>query len=114
MRSFLLVLIPLAELGVSPAVSQNTKLPIQQAVEAQFPLTKPTADHKDMVTAGAVIDLLKDNLEMNSVDAPSECKDTYKGGKFEVAFTCKVGKMKMPFGMPKNASNGKNRTFVAG
>ena len=49
-------------------LSQNTKLPIQQAVEAQFPVTKPTADHKEIVTARAVIDLLKDNGKVADVE----------------------------------------------
>ena len=113
MRSRVLVAIALLGMTAASGLGQ-TKLPIQQAIEAQFPLTKPTADHKDMVTAGAVIDLMKDNLEMNDVTAPIECRATYKDGKFETNGTCKVAKVKL-FGISATGGKaGSNRTFVAG
>src|SRR5271168_4701670 len=65
------------------ALGQGTKLPIQQAIEAKYTLTKPTADHKDIVTAGAVIDLTKDNLVMYGVDSSIPATATYKNGRFE-------------------------------
>jgi hypothetical protein len=99
-------------LAILPAigVSQNAKLPVQKAIEAQFPVTKPTADHKDMVTAGAVIDLQKDNLLMNGVDQGVAANVTYKDGKFEASGINKFQNLGSRFGKPAAGS----RTFVAG
>ena len=85
----------------------QSKLPVQQAIEAQFPVTKPTADHKDMVTAGAVIDLQKDNMVMYAVTAPLASTGTYKDGRFEYGGFSK-------FTALKNKQAGATRTFVAG
>jgi len=101
--------------AISPvlALGQGTKLPIQQAIEAQYAVTKSTADHKDMVTAGAVIDLLKDNLTMSSIDSAAVANATYKNGKFESSGIAKL--INNPFGKHLGSPNtGSNRTFVAG
>jgi hypothetical protein len=98
----------------SLAFAQGAKLPIQQAIEAQYPTTKPTADHKDMVTAGAVIDLLKDNLIMYGTDSAVAAKATYRNGKFEYGGISKLQNINnrfSKFGAPHASSN---RTFVAG
>ncbi len=93
---------------------ENTDIPFQQAIEALYPISKPTADHKDLVAAGAVIDLLKGNLQMNAVNAPVECKDIYRNGNFESSSGCAGSKLKFfgVMGLARNASN--SRTFVAG
>ena len=42
----------------------QTKGAIKQAIEAKYTLAQPTNDHKDLTAAGAVIDLIKDNLDL--------------------------------------------------
>jgi hypothetical protein len=88
------------------------KLPVQQAIEAQFPVSKPTADHKDIVTAGAVIDLLKDNLVMYGTDASVSSTGTYKNGKFEYGGLSKM--VTSRFAHLGSGPQVSNRTFVAG
>ena len=87
----------------------QSKLPVQQAIEAQYSLTKPTADHKDMVTPGAVIDLLKDDLVLYSVTANTVATSTgtYKDGKFQYGGMAKLMNM-------STKKAGTSRTFVAG
>jgi hypothetical protein len=97
-------------LGPILAVGQ-TKLPIQQAIEAQYPLTKATADHKDMVTPGAVIDLLKDNLIMFTADSAAPANVTYQDGKFKTSGFSKVMGWHNPLGSTPSTTS---RTFVAG
>jgi len=82
MRSKSLLCLTLLATFATGALCQ-TKLPVQQAIEAQFPVTKATYDHKDMVTPGAVIDLLKDNLVMSAITEPTISTGTYKDGKFQ-------------------------------
>ncbi len=93
----------------SPLAIGQTKLPIQQAIEKSYPLTKPSADHKDIVTPGAVIDLLKDNLTMYSVDAATPGNVTYEDGKFKTSGFSKLMNFHAT-GTPNTIS----RTFVAG
>ncbi len=64
----LLVIVPI----LSPTIvsGQATKQSIEKAIESKYAVSKPTADHKDIVTGGAVIDLTKDNLLMYGTDAP--------------------------------------------
>jgi hypothetical protein len=66
----------------APSFCQGTKLTVRQAIEAKFPLTKATADRTDIVTAGAVIDLMKDDLYMFSPAASMLATPAYKDGKF--------------------------------
>jgi hypothetical protein len=66
---------------------------IQQKLIAQYPLTKATADRTDIVTAGAVLVLEKDNLLMYTVTTQVPPVNTYKNGKishgvFDVAKKC--------------------------
>lgn len=96
-------------LMASPFVIGQTKLPIQQAIENSYPLTKPSADHKDIVTPGAVIDLLKDNLTMYSVAAAAPGNVTYEDGKFKASGFSKLMNFHAT-GTPNTTS----RTFVAG
>jgi hypothetical protein len=98
----------------SVAFGQNTKQAIQQAIEAKYAVTKPTADHKDMVTAGAVIDLSKDNLIMYSTDSAIAANVTYKGGKFEASGATKFQGFSNKFSSLGKGPSTANRTFVAG
>ncbi|WP_158944675.1 hypothetical protein [Granulicella sp. S190] len=96
------------------AFSQGTKLPIQQAIEAKYAVTKPTADHKDIVTAGAVIDLTKDNLIMYGVDSSVAANSTYKGGRFQSSGISKLQNWNNRFQKIGASNTSTNRTFVAG
>ena len=58
--------------------SQNADL--QKQLEATFPLTKATADNSDVVTAGAVLVLQKDNLQMCKSNMPIPTRNFYKNG----------------------------------
>jgi hypothetical protein len=67
-------------LGISPRSSaQNSDL--QQKLEAQYALTKPTDDKTDIVTAGAVLILQKDRLIMYPTTTQVPPQNTYKDGK---------------------------------
>jgi hypothetical protein len=97
------------------ALAQGTRLSVQQAIEAKYAVSKPTADRKDVVTAGAVIDLTKDNLLMYGTDAQVVSNVTYKGGKFESSGISKFQNFNNRFAkLPGGSGGSSNRTFVAG
>lgn len=54
---------------------------LKQALETAYPLTKATADNTDIVTAGAVLVLEKDNLQMCKVSLPIPTHNYYKNGE---------------------------------
>jgi hypothetical protein len=86
-------------------VTGDWRAAIQQRIEADYPLTQPTGDKTDIVTAGAVIVLKKNSLVMHQATAPLSNANTYKGGKLSAGF----------FGtLCKNAQDGSCRTFVKG
>jgi hypothetical protein len=93
---------------------------IQKKLVEQFPLTKATADRTDIVTAGAVLVLEKDNLLMYTVTTTIPPQNTYKNGKishgiFDIAKKCPWCKI-VP-GVSSAADTVPNvdqRTFVAG
>jgi hypothetical protein len=108
-----------ALLAIAPflACAQGTRLSVQQAIEAKYSVTKPTADHTDVVTAGAVIDLLKDNLVMYGTDSKVASNVVYRNGKFESSGMSKLQNWnnrfaKLPGGSGTGASS--NRVFVSG
>lgn len=104
-----------AMLAPSLMMAQGTKLPIQQAIEKKYAVSKPTADRKDIVTGGAVIDLTKDNLLMYGTDASVTSNVTYKGGKFESSGISKFQNFNNRFAkLPGGSGGSSNRTFVAG
>ena len=99
------------------ALAQGTKQSVQQAIEAKYAVSKPTADHTDIVTAGAVIDLTKDGLVMYGTDSKVASNETYKGGKFESSGMAKFQNFNNRFAKLPGASGSggsSNRTFVAG
>jgi hypothetical protein len=53
---------------------------IQKQLESQYPTAKATADGTDLVTAGAVLVLQKDHLQMCKVDQPLTTANYYKNG----------------------------------
>lgn len=62
-------------------VANAQQNPMVQSLESQYALTKPTADNSDIVTAGAVLVLQKDNLMMVVTSSSNLYQNTYKDGK---------------------------------
>ncbi len=85
---------------------------IQQRLNSQFQLTKTTADGSDIVTAGSVLVLQKDNLLMCSIDTKVPPTSTYKGGKISFGFGAGLA-WNMELG-GVNSSDVPQRKFVAG
>jgi hypothetical protein len=96
----------------SLAVAQGADL--QKALETAYPLTKATADSTDIVTAGSVLVLEKDNLQMCKVGLPIPTHNYYKNGEVT------QGGLMSVFNKLGNASLGggadatTTRKFVAG
>lgn len=61
--------------------AQGDTAAIQQRLNAQFKLTRTTADRSDIVTAGDVVVIHKPGLLMYAVASPMAPSNTYKGGK---------------------------------
>lgn len=61
--------------------STDAKNSLQQALNAQFTLTKVSEDRVDIVSAGTVLVLQKDKLMMYSTASPMPPLNTYKNGK---------------------------------
>ncbi len=82
---------------IAPASAfAQTKGAIKAAILSRYPVTQPTDDHKAVVTAGAVIDVLKDDLAVATtaqllVDSngnpiyAAEPTSTYKNGKLQMS-----------------------------
>jgi hypothetical protein len=102
--SVLLFVLPVAWYSSYPAIAQGTSTPqsIEQALISQYALTKATADHSDIVTAGAVLVLIKDGVLMSSTAAAIPVPNTYKDGRITRGF---------PWNLP-NIPN--TRKFVTG
>jgi len=85
---------------------------IYQELVSMYPPAKATADGTDLVTAGAVLVLQKDNLVMNKVDQPYPIPNVYKNGA--IAQSGLFGALsKLTLNAPAGGSN-PNRTFVTG
>lgn len=103
----------LALCGVtSLAAAQSADL--QKALETAYPLTKATADSTDIVTAGAVLVLEKDNLQMCKVSLPIPTHNYYKNGEVTqgglMSVLNKLGNASMGGGADATTT----RKFVAG
>jgi hypothetical protein len=87
---------------------------IEQKISSQYTLTKTTADHSDIVTAGAVLVLKKDGLMMSSTTTAAPAQNTYKDGRITQGLW-KVAKVP-GFGgfMANRGQTAQTRTFVAG
>ena len=100
----------------------NSKEAIQKSLQSQYALTKATADKKDIVTAGAVLVLQKDNLVMGESTASPEFTASYQDGKIKTGTVGAASKLnqKVPLflrGRVPGASSAPStgqRTFVAG
>lgn len=104
----------LAMAVASPLVSAQTAV-LEQKLEAQYTTTKTTADRSDIVTAGAVLVLQKDNLLMDTATSAAPISNTYKNGKITHGvgdfMTCKWCKALPGAGSTPNVDS---RTFVSG
>lgn len=67
--------------GTCLVASAQDKTAIQQKLTSQYALTKTTADKSDIVTAGAILVLKKDNLVMVDVTSSNFYQNTYRDGK---------------------------------
>ena len=102
------------------AQEPNSPAILQEKLLKEYAITKPTADKTDIVTAGSVLVLEKDNLLMYTVTTTVPPQNTYKGGKishgvFDAAKKCKFcayvpGVSSVAAAVP----NVDQRTFVAG
>ena len=118
-RTSLAVALLVACVGAN-AEDASSAAGIQKKLVEEFPLTKATADKTDIVTAGAVLVLEKDNLLMYTVTTTVPPQNTYKNGKishgvFDAAKKCKFcayvpGVSSVAAAVP----NVDMRTFVSG
>jgi hypothetical protein len=98
------------------AQTATTPASIDQKLETDYTLTKATADHGDIVTAGAVLVLKKDGLLMSATTSGSAAQNTYRDGKISQGIW-KVAKMPGFGGLVGHTGTGATvttRTFVAG
>jgi hypothetical protein len=94
------------------AAAQDQKS-ILDKLQSQYSLTKATADKTDIVTAGSILVLQKDNLMMVPTTSSSPSQNTYKDGRITQAGISKItGFGRHIPGVPQSGSN--SRTFVAG
>src|SRR5580658_2364273 len=95
-------------------------------LQKQYPLTKLSADGKDVVTAGSVFTLKKDGLVLTPTDSSDVSGNSYKAGKIMQSATGKANekakKVKSVLGhfpipgasSTASAPTNDTRTFVAG
>ena len=99
--------------GMSIQLNAQDKAAIETKLTSQYALTKTTADRTDIVTAGAILVLQKDNLMMVDVSSSNMFQNTYKDGKItQNALGRMVGRFnRLPGATPTTANQ---RTYVAG
>ncbi len=85
----------------SSGVAQGQdKAAVQKKLESEYQLTKTTADQTDIVTAGSVLILQKDNLLMVATTTTGNpCSNTFRDGKFTQNGVCRTGEKLKKFGM---------------
>jgi hypothetical protein len=91
---------------------QNSAL--QQKLKAEFTLTKMAADKSDVISAGSVLDLQKDGLQMCATDAVAPITNTYKNGKLSVGFGSTLAWTASLGAAGQNTTEMAQRKFVAG
>jgi len=108
--------------GMCSTASAQDKAAILKKLQSEYALTKPTADQSDIVTAGAVLVLQKDNLLMVATTTTgSPCSNTYKDGKFTQNGACraneklkKISRFGLPIPGADKAPQVTTRTYVTG
>jgi hypothetical protein len=110
--------LPAAVLSSQPAPAQTAGTPqsIEQKLSSQYAQSKATADHTDLVTAGAVLVLKKDGLLMISTTSAVPSGNTYKDGKIAHGAwkMARVPGFGGVFSKTGNAADVQTRTFVTG
>jgi hypothetical protein len=92
MKSILVLAIMLAPPAIGKknasgdAGGQDWRAPIQNRLEAKYALTKASANKSDIVKAGAVLVLKKDNLVMLTTDMMNLAPNVYKDGRITQGF----------------------------
>jgi len=77
--------------GISATLYAQDKAAIIKKLTSEYSLTKTTADQTDIVTAGSVLVLQKDNLLMVATTTTGNpCPNTYKEGKFTQNGACRM------------------------
>jgi hypothetical protein len=71
--------------GAQVMRAQDNAADLQKKLNAEFTLTKVTADRSDIVTAGSVLVLHKDGLVMYSTPTETSPMNTYKDGQIQVS-----------------------------
>lgn len=95
------------------AIAQDNAA-VEQKLTSKYALTKTTADRTDIVKAGAILILKKDNLMMVDVSSSNLFQNTYKDGKITQNALGRLSRFHVP-GVPSAPSGGgAQRTFVAG
>lgn len=108
-------------MGAASAQDQGAAA-VQKKLESVYRLTKTTADKSDIVTAGSVVVLQKDNVLMLASTSTNPCRNTYKDGKVTQSGPCRTNEKLKKFSrfaahIPGAASapdTPASRTFVAG
>lgn len=118
MHGFQRIALSLLAVAVSvplPHLAKAQANDLQQKLESEYTLTKATADRTDIVTAGAVLVLEKDNLLMYSSTTGSPPINTYKDGKISQG-VFGLAKCRWCRKIPgtSSAPNVDSRTFVTG
>jgi len=106
-------LISILVAGACVLASAQDKAAVEQKLTSEYALTKSTADRTDIVTAGAIIVLKKDNLLMVDATQSNPYQNSYKEGKITqnalgklAGFGSRIPGVQKP--------GGQTRTFVAG
>jgi hypothetical protein len=74
-------LIALSAVGITIAFAADDAATIQKKLAAEFSQTKTTADLTDIVTAGSILVLQKDNMVLSPTTTTALGQNTYKDGK---------------------------------
>ncbi len=98
----------------SPVQAQDSKATIQQKLLAKYALTKTTAKLDDIVTAGSVLVLKKDNLVMVPVTDRDLNQNTYKNGRITHNALSGFSPFKSYVPGASKVVGGDTRTFVSG
>lgn len=88
---------------------------LQQKLQSEYPLTTPTADNTDIVTAGCVVTFVKRGLTAIAVTSGAPTLNTYKNKEPQIHPSAMTTLRKGRFGIPiPGADNSNTRVFVNG
>lgn len=115
MQSFkILAFLGIIVVGTSLLANAQDTAAIEQKLTSKYALTKTTADKTDIVTAGSILVLKKDNLMTVDATSTNMFQNTYKDGRITQNALGRLSRFHLP-GVPAAPSSGAaQRTFVAG